>query len=135
MISCVAPFSPAIATWPVIGAPAAALDAGEPVTVPLDRSTFIDGIGSTRVLDEMWPLLRDIVDDSLIVSTVAAKNAVRTLVTANAVIAEGAGAVAVAAAMAEMVGQGGMASGGCIVCVVSGGNIDMADLRGILAQE
>jgi threonine dehydratase len=55
-------------------------------------------------------------------------SAVRLLVERARVVAEGAGAASVAPAVA------GRAGTGKIVCVVSGGNIDVATLADILAQ-
>ncbi len=102
----------------------AALAAGGPVTV--ERvATFIDGMGSTRVLDEMWPLLQRLIDEVLVVSVAEVEAAIRTLAARHHVIAEGAGAAAVAALA--------MAPAGRNVAIVSGGNIDWAELRRILA--
>jgi threonine dehydratase len=102
----------------------AALAAGGPVTVGR-TATFIDGMGSTRVLDEMWPLLRRLVDDVLVVSVAEVEAAIRTLASKHHVIAEGAGAAAVAALARAPAGRN--------VAIVSGGNIDWAELRRILA--
>lgn len=139
-VKAVSPKTRILACESEAGAPlAAAFQAGGPVTIALDHSTFIDGIGSTRVLPEMWPLLRDVVNGTLIVSVRAVREAVRTLATANAVVAEGAGAVSVAAAMAGMAamtratGADGQVRRRRVVCVVSGGNIDLGVLRDILA--
>lgn len=107
---------------------AAALSADRPVAVPFAPS-FVDGIGSTSVLDEMWPLARENLDGALVVSLDQIKDAIRLLALKHRVIAEGAGAAAVAAAMA------GLAGAGDIVCVVSGGNLDGAKLAAILRRE
>jgi threonine dehydratase len=104
---------------------AAALDAGGPVTVPHTPS-FVDGIGSTTVLAEMWPLVRATVDAAVMASFDEIAGAIRLLAARHHVIAEGAGAAPVAAALA------GRAGTGDIVCVVSGGNIDAAKLATIL---
>ena len=71
-------------------------------------------------------LAQQVLDGSLVVSVEEAAAAVRVLVERNRVVAEGAGAVPVAAALA------GRAGGGNVVCVVSGGNIDPAKLAAIL---
>src|SRR5262249_6860468 len=77
---------------------AAALRAGRPA--PIDhRRTFVDGIGGKTVLDEMWPLVRGLVDASLVVSPQEIARAIRLLVERCHVVAEGAGACAVAAAL------------------------------------
>jgi len=104
---------------------AAALRAGGPVTVPYTPS-FVDGIGSTTLLGEMWPLVRQVVDQSLSVSLFEIAEAIRLLAFRHRVIAEGAGAASVAAALAGRAGRGD------IVCIVSGGNIDAAKLAVIL---
>jgi threonine dehydratase len=104
---------------------AAALAAGGPVKVDHIPS-FVDGIGSTTVLDEMWPLVRESVDQALCVSFAEIAAAIRLLATKHRIIAEGAGAAAVAAALS------GRAGGGDIVCIISGGNIDASKLGPIL---
>jgi threonine dehydratase len=110
------------------GPAAAALAAGGPVRVSHTPS-FVDGIGSSIVLDEMWPLLRETVDAAASASLSEIANAIRLLASKHHVIAEGAGAASVAAALS------GRAGSGDIVCIVSGGNIDAAKLGPILAGE
>ena len=105
---------------------AAALAAGEPTTVDWSAS-FVDGIGSKRVLDEMWPMARDLLAGSLVSSLAEVEAAVRALASYGRVVAEGAGATAVAAAMS------GKAGPGPVVAVLSGGNIDPTPLGEILA--
>ena len=103
----------------------AALKAGAPT--PIDyRPSFVDGIGGKGVLAEMWPLARRLLDGSLVVSLDAVAAAIRTLAERNRVVAEGAGAAPVAAALS------GRAGGRKVVCVVSGGNIDLSKLAVIL---
>ncbi len=111
------------------GAPlAASLQAGEPVDVSYSPS-FVDGAGSKGLLREMWPLARRLLDASIVVSLQEAAAALRLMAERCRVIAEGAGALALAAALS------GRAGAGKIVCVVSGGNIDSAKLCSILAGE
>jgi threonine dehydratase len=107
---------------------AAALAAGGPVAVP-HAPSFVDGIGSTSVLAEMWPLVRETVDAAVCASFDEIAGAIRLLATKHRIIVEGAGAAAVAAALAGKAGQGD------IVCIVSGGNIDAAKLAAILAGQ
>jgi threonine dehydratase len=104
---------------------AGALAAGAPVDVDYTPS-FVDGSGSRRVLDTMWPRLRPLVDDAFAIPIAEAAAAVRMLAQRARVVAEGAGALAPAAAVAGLAGQGK------IVCIVSGGNIDLAKLASIL---
>ena len=104
---------------------AAAMAAGRPVDVDY-RATFVDGSGSRRVLDTMWPLVAPLVDGALSVPVADVAAAVRLLAERARVIAEGAGALALAAALA------GRAGTGKVVCVVSGGNINLSKLAEIL---
>ena len=104
---------------------AAALKNGGPVRVPHLQS-FVDGMGSTTVLEEMWPLLRQVADQTACVSFAQIADAVRLLAGRHHVIAEAAGAASLAAAVAGLAGKGN------IVCIISGGNMDAAKLGAIL---
>jgi threonine dehydratase len=104
---------------------AAAIAAGHPVDVDYSAS-FVDGSGSRRVLDSMWPLVSPLVDGALAVSIAEVAAAVRLLAERTRVIAEGAGALALAAALS------GRAGSGTVVCIVSGGNINLGKLAEIL---
>jgi threonine dehydratase len=104
---------------------AAALENGGPVRVPHLKS-FVDGMGSTMVLEEMWPLLRQVADQTACVSFAQIADAVRLLAGRHHVVAEAAGAASLAAALAGLAGKGN------IVCIISGGNIDAAKLSAIL---
>ena len=104
---------------------AAALAAGHPTDVDY-RASFVDGSGSRRVLDSMWPLVTPLVDGALAIPVAEVAAAVRLLAERARVIAEGAGALAPAAALA------GRAGPGKVVCVVSGGNINLSTLAEIL---
>jgi threonine dehydratase len=103
-----------------------ALAAGEPTDVRY-RPSFVDGSGSRRVLDDMWPRLTEVVDAAVSVPIPDAEHAVRVLAQRVRTVAEGAGALATAAALA------GDAGAGKIVCIVSGGNINLDTLAGILS--
>lgn len=103
----------------------AALEAGGPTAIDY-RPSFVDGIGGKGVLAEMWPLARRLLDGSLVVSLEAVAGAIRLLAERNHVVAEGAGAAPVAAALSGRAGRGK------VVCIVSGGNIDLARLALIL---
>src|SRR5262245_7309502 len=70
---------------------AAALAAGKPTKIEY-RASFVDGIGSSAVLEEMWPLAKELLDGSLVSSLAEVAEAVRLLAERNRVIAEGAGA-------------------------------------------
>jgi len=103
----------------------AALDAGHPIDVDY-RASFVDGSGSRRVLDSMWPLVAPLVDSALAIPVSEVAAAVRMLAERVRVIAEGAGALALAAALTGRTGTGK------VVCVVSGGNINLSKLAEIL---
>jgi len=105
---------------------AAALRAGEPVDVDYMRS-FVSGMGSTRVLDSMWPFIRRNLDGSVVVSLREVCDAIRLIHERTGDVVEGAGAAPVAAALS------GRAGGGNIACVVGGGNLGDDDLAEILA--
>ena len=100
---------------------AAAFAAGQPADVDYQPS-FVDGSGSRRVLDTMWPLVRPLVDGALSIPVAEVAAAVRLLAERARVIAEGAGALALAAALS------GRAGSGKVVCIVSGGNINLSTL-------
>jgi threonine dehydratase len=104
---------------------AASLAAGAPRTVSY-TATFVDGIGSGGLLPDMWGLVSRLLDGSLTVGLAEIAAAIKLLVERNRVVAEGAGATSVAAALS------GQAGAGKIVCVVSGGNIDSFKLAKIL---
>ncbi len=107
---------------------AAALAAGAITEIDYQAS-FVDGIGSSSVLPDMWDRVRELLDGSLVMSLAQVADAVRLLAERNRVIAEGAGATPVAAALA------GKAGSGKVVCIVSGGNIDFAKLIKIFKRE
>jgi threonine dehydratase len=91
--------------------------------------SFVDGIGAENVLPEMWELVQPLLDGSIVVSLREIASAIGLLFERNRTIAEGAGAASVAAALT------GKAGTGRIVCVVSGGNIDLSELVKILQGE
>src|SRR5436190_37609 len=91
--------------------------------------SFVDGMGGPRVFPEMFELVQQLVEGSIVLSVEQIANAVRLLAERSRVVAEGAGAAPLAAALT------GRAGTGKIVCVVSGGNIDSEVLRTILAGE
>ena len=91
------------------------------------RSSFVDGAGGKSVLDTMWPLLARVVEESIVVPLPDVAAAMRHVAERTHVIAEGAAACAVAAALTGRVR-------GRIVAIVSGGNIDLtrfASLAGL----
>jgi threonine dehydratase len=103
----------------------ASLAAGRALTVTRTPS-FVDGIGGKSVLPEMFPMARDLLAGAVVVSLAQIAAAIRLLVERARTVAEGAGAAAVAAALA------GKVPGRKVVCVVSGGNLDTSVLLEIL---
>jgi threonine dehydratase len=104
------------------------LEAGSPQKIEYIPS-FIDGIGGVAVLAEMWPLVRSLVSDSIVVTPEEIAKAIKLLVQRNRIVAEGAGGSSVAAALT------GKAGHGRIVCIISGGNIDAQKIARILNDE
>ena len=98
---------------------AASLAAGEPRTVDY-RPSFVDGIGSRMVFPSMFRLANHLLDGSIVVSLAEAAAAMKLVAERNRVIAEGASACAVAAAVSGRAGRGN------VVALLSGGNVDLA---------
>ena len=104
---------------------AASLKMGHPTHVPFQPS-FVSGIGAPFVFPEMWPLASELLSGSFVVSLREVVNAIRLLAERNHIIVEGAGAVAVAAALARKTDMGKT------ICIVSGGCIDSNVMAQIL---
>ena len=104
---------------------AASLRAGEPAAIEFTPS-FVDGAGGRALLPTMWEHARDLVDEAVAVPLDDVREAVRLLAGRARVVAEGAGALALAAAQGRE---------GQVVCIVSGGNIDAAVLAEILGSD
>ena len=104
---------------------APSLAAGSPVAVDYQPS-FVDGIGAKVVFPQMLARAQQLIDGALVAELDEVGSALRLLAERNRVIAEGAGACALACALA------GKAGAGKVVCIVSGGNIDFARLCEIL---
>jgi threonine dehydratase len=118
------------AVEPETGAPATAtLRAGVPTAVEYTPS-FVDGSGSRELIPRVWEQASQLLDGAVAMPIPAVAEAVRVIAERTRVIGEGAGALAVAAAM------GGHLDGAKkAVCIVSGGNIDPAVLSRILIGE
>jgi len=125
-LRAVAPAARVVAVEPETAAPlAASLAVDRPTGVDY-RASFVDGAGGRAVLAEMWPLARELVSRAVTVSLAETAAAIRLLAERTRVVAEGAGALALAAA------RSGLVRGERVVCVVSGGNIDAGRLATIL---
>src|SRR5437773_8083904 len=105
---------------------APSLAAGHPVEVEYVPS-FVDGMGSSSILAEMWPLVSKLVDGSIVLSLKQIAAAIKLLMERSHIIAEGAGGSSLAAVLTAKAGHGK------IVCVISGGNIDAEKLIKILS--
>jgi len=103
------------------------LSAGNMVEVPY-QSSFVSGMGAPFVFPQMWPLASRLLAGSRVVKLSQVADAIRLLAERHHIIVEGAGAVALAAALAMTEPQK-------VVCVVSGGNINIAHLTNILHGE
>jgi threonine dehydratase len=103
----------------------AAFDAGAPVKTPHEPG-FVSGVGYGCVLPEMWPLARSMIHSIVIVSLTEVAAAIRIMAERNRIVAEGAGAIAVAAALS------GRYQESKVCAVVSGGNLDSQMLTAIL---
>jgi threonine dehydratase len=109
---------------PETGAPlAAAFAADEPREIDFQAS-WVDGAGGRALLPGMWEHARELVDEAVALPLAEVEEALRLLASRAHVVAEGAGALALAAALRR--------DDRC-VCIVSGGNIDLAVLARLLA--
>jgi threonine dehydratase len=102
-----------------------AFAAGAPTPTAHDAG-FVSGVGYGSVLPEMWPLLRAMIDEVLTVSLAQVAQTIKLLAENNRVVAEGAGAISVAAALAAQY------SHSRVCAVISGGNIDSGVFAEIL---
>ncbi|HMF29445.1 MAG TPA: pyridoxal-phosphate dependent enzyme [Candidatus Cybelea sp.] len=93
---------------------------GKPSAFTQWQPSFVDGAGGKSCFPQMWERLQPIVDGSIVVSLDETKRALRLLAEKTRVIAEGAGALAVAAAL------GGKVEDAPIAAIVSGGNIELS---------
>jgi threonine dehydratase len=114
---------PEIKIWgvePETAAPMSlSLAAGSPQEFKEWKSSFVDGAGGQSVFPRMWERMKPVVDGSLVVSLEETRRAMRLMAEKARIISEGAGAMPLAAALT------GKAGTGPIVCIVSGGNVDL----------
>ena len=114
----VAPHVRVTGAEPETAAPGAkSFAAGSPQIFEEWTQSFVDGAGGKSIFPRMWERLKDTVDGSVIVTLDEVRNAMRIVASKMRVIAEGAGALGIAAALKEKEGP--------VVAVVSGGNIDL----------
>ena len=109
-----------IGAEPETAAPLAySLEQGGPRRFPNWHASFVDGAGGKSVTERMWQRMQPVVDGAIVVSLDQTRQAMRLIAEKARAIAEGAGALSLAAALKD-------APDGPIVCIVSGGNIDLA---------
>lgn len=117
------------AAEPETAAPLAlSLASGSPQKFPNWQASFVDGCGGKSVFPRMWSLAHHLLAGSVVTTLEETRRAMRLVAERNRVIAEGAGACAVAAGLTGKCGPGK------IVCLVSGGNIDLAKFSELVAQ-
>lgn len=121
--SAIKALSPATKIWgaePESASPAAlSFERGSPQTFPDWQASFVDGAGGRSLFPRMWQRMQPVVDGCIVVSLDETRDAMRTMAEKSRVIAEGAGALSLAAALS------GKAGSAPIVAIVSGGNIDL----------
>jgi len=121
---------PDIKVWgaePETAAPAArSFAAGSPQVFEGWQASFVDGAGGQSLFPRMWERIRPLVEGSIVVSLEQARAAMRLLALNTRVIAEGAGALPLAAAITGAAGRGP------VVAIVSGGNVDLAKFFGLV---
>ena len=118
-----------LAAEPETAAPYAySLAQGGPQRFPDWQASFVDGAGGKSVPDRMWQRMRPVTDGAITVTLDQTKDAMRLIAEKSRTIAEGAGALALAAALTGQAGEGP------IVCVVSGGNIDLEKFAELTAR-
>ena len=114
------PAAQVLGAEPETAAPyALSLDRHEPSKFPDWQASFVDGAGGQSVTTRMWQRMQPVVDGAITVTLDQTRDAMRLIAEKSRTIAEGAGALALAAALTGQAGEGP------IVCVVSGGNIDL----------
>jgi threonine dehydratase len=101
---------------------------GSPQWFPDWKASFVDGAGGKSVTTRMWERMRPVADGAITVTLNQTREAMRLIAEKTRTIAEGAGALALAAALTGKAGEGP------IVCVVSGGNLDLDKFAELIAD-
>jgi threonine dehydratase len=124
--------NPSIRVWcaePETAAPAAlSFEEGSPQVFRDWAPSFVDGAGGQSLFPRMWERMKPVVDGCIVVTLEETKKAMRLIAEKTRVIAEGAGALSVAAALTGRAGQGP------IVAIVSGGNVDLKKFCEIIGK-
>jgi threonine dehydratase len=120
-VKALRPEAKVLGAEPETAAPyALSLGEGGPRRFPDWQASFVDGAGGKSVTERMWQRMRPVTDGTITVTLDQVRDAMRLIAEKSRTIAEGAGALALAAALT------GKAAEGPIVCVVSGGTIDLS---------
>jgi threonine dehydratase len=93
------------------------------------QDTIVEGASTPVITDEMYPMLRRLVDELVLVSEEEVMGAMRHLAWQSKLVTEGAGAAALAAALATPREERGPS-----VCIVSGGSVDHALFARVIGQ-
>jgi threonine dehydratase len=101
---------------------------GGPQRFPGWEASFVDGAGGKSVTERMWQRMQQVVDGTITVTLDETRAAMRLIAEKARAVSEGAGALALAAALTGKAGEGP------IVCVVSGGNIDLDKFAELVAD-
>ena len=127
-IKALRPGAKVLGAEPETAAPFAySLAQGGPCRFPDWQASFVDGAGGKGVSERMWQRMRAVTDGTITVTLDQTREAMRLIAEKSRTIAEGAGGLSLAAALS------GQAREGPIVCVVSGGNIDLARFGELVA--
>jgi len=127
-IKATAPHVKVLGAEPETAAPyALSLREGSPQRFTDWEASFVDGAGGKSVTERMWERMRPVTDGTITVTLGQTREAMRLIAEKPRTIAEGAGALSLAAALTGGAGEGP------IVCVVSGGNIDLGKFAELVA--
>ena len=127
-IKATAPHVKVLGAEPETAAPyALSLREGSPQRFMDWEASFVDGAGGKSVTERMWERMRPVTDGTITVTLGQTREALRLIAEKSRTIAEGAGALSLAAALTGGAGEGP------IVCVVSGGNIDLGKFAELVA--
>jgi threonine dehydratase len=127
-IKATAPHVKVLGAEPETAAPyALSLREGSPQRFTDWEASFVDGAGGKSVTERMWERMHPVTDGTITVTLGQTREAMRLIAEKSRTIAEGAGALSLAAALTGEAGEGP------IVCVVSGGNIDLGKFAELVA--
>ena len=128
-VKALRPDARVLGSEPETAAPyAMSLREGAPSKFAEWQASFVDGAGGQSVTQRMWERMQPVVDGTVTVTLEQVRQAMRLMADKARVISEGAGALGLAAALSGEAGEGP------IVCVVSGGNIDLAKFSELIAR-